>query len=327
MDSLNDINVKKRLWDKKMLDSRLELNIAGKNINHTIINTLRRMGTFSVPIYAFTKIIINENTSIFNGNYLKLRLNNLPVIGIKTEDHIFEDKIVEENVKEELDISNIDDLNMEVNQDINSSTLEQLTMYLEFNNESDNIVSVGTDNSVFYYKSKKLNKLYPVNIPIVKLQPKQKIKLSAITSLNIEKKSAIYSPVSIFTFKKNNDTDYDLIIESRSQLSEIEILDIVNSNTLKVLEDFIKLVPTISDKEGSMVLKNTDHTIGNIISEGLQNHKDIIFAGYKMPHPLGDEIIINFKLERNNILSVCKDVVKYYKDVFTLLNKNIQKIN
>ena len=37
----------------------LALNITGKNINHTIINTLRRMGTFSVPIYAFTKIIIN----------------------------------------------------------------------------------------------------------------------------------------------------------------------------------------------------------------------------------------------------------------------------
>ena len=48
MNKLSDIKFNQDLLDKK--DSRLEVTLEGKNINHVIINTLRRIGMTDVPI-------------------------------------------------------------------------------------------------------------------------------------------------------------------------------------------------------------------------------------------------------------------------------------
>ena len=48
-------------------NNRLELNIIG--VNNTIVNCIRRVAMSYIPIYSFNKIIISQNTSIFNNNY------------------------------------------------------------------------------------------------------------------------------------------------------------------------------------------------------------------------------------------------------------------
>ena len=80
MEKISNVNLKVLDWDKEMNNSRLELNLKGKNLNYVVLNTLRRTIFSDVPIYAFDKITINKNTSIFNNNYMKLRIENLPVI-------------------------------------------------------------------------------------------------------------------------------------------------------------------------------------------------------------------------------------------------------
>ena len=158
METIKKINVKKISWTKDLTDSRLEFNIQGDNINHTIANTLRRVGTTNVPIYAFTNVDINENTSIFNNNYLKLRLSNLPVLGITTDVDIFVKDTKKEDREDDTDNTIIqDDIDikpMGLNEEnkVNVSTLKQLTMYLEYHNNTDDIVTVGTDDCKFYYK-------------------------------------------------------------------------------------------------------------------------------------------------------------------------------
>jgi DNA-directed RNA polymerase alpha subunit len=77
------ITLKQLSWDKTMFESRLEFELTG--INHTIVNTYRRVILSDIPIYAFDNITITENTSVFNNNYMKLRLRNLPVIGIHSD--------------------------------------------------------------------------------------------------------------------------------------------------------------------------------------------------------------------------------------------------
>ena len=328
MNKLDTISVKKLSWDRELTNSRLEFNVKGKDINHVIVNTLKRTGTSKVPIHTFINIDISENTSVYNNNYMKLRLKNLPVLGIKTDKNIFikKKKKVTVNGEENIGFINIDDINMDVNENVNISSLDKLTMYLEYENKTDNIVSVGTDNCKFYVKEKQIKSPYPTDVQIIKLQPKQKIKLSAITELGIEELSSIFSPVSIFTYRENNDNDYDVFIEARGQLNELEILNIVQENISNDLDNIERYLPDDPVLEGQIVLKDIEHTLGNLLSSGLQTHSNIDFAGYNMPHPLDEKVLIHFKLNKGDIKSAIIDVIKYYKELFKKLNENIQKI-
>lgn len=326
MEKVSNISVKKLLWEKKVLDSRLEFNIKSSNINYAVVNALRRVATTDVPIYAFTDIDINENTSVFNNNFLKLNIENLPVIGITSDKDIFE-KEESDEVDEDNSIMPmmIDYIELNTNEDIKMSNLKQLTMYLDYTNDTTNIVTVGTNDCKFNVAEKQIKSPYPVNIPIVKLQPGQKIKLSAITSLGTENNSAIFSPVSIFTYKMNSDNDYDIILESRGQIDELRILDIVSKNLVKQLNYFYTLIPDEDDLVGKMVLQDGEHTLGNLISLGLQSHKNVEFASYNMPHPLDSTIVFHFKLKSGKIKSICKEVVEYYVKLFQEINNIIQK--
>ena len=218
----------------------------------------------------------------------------------------------------------IDDIELNTDNNIKMTNLKQLTLYLDYTNETNNIVTVGTDDCKFNVAEKQIKTPYPVNIPIVKLQPKQKIKLSAITSLGTEYKSAIFSPVSIFTYKMNDDNDYDIILESRGQLDEVKILDIISKNLVKQLNYFYTLIPDEDDLVGKMVLNNGDHTLGNLISLGLQSHKNVEFASYNMPHPLDSTIIFHYKLKSGKIKNICKEVVDYYVKLFQEINNLVQ---
>lgn len=327
MNKLDSISVKKISWDKEITNSRLELNIKGQDINHVVVNTLKRVGTSKVPIYTYENIDITENSSIYNNNYLKLRLKNLPVLGIKTEKPIFIKKQkIKQTTEEDIGFINIDDINMNVNESVNISSLDKLTMYLEYENKTDKILSIGTDNCKFYLKEKEIKSPYNIDIQLIKLQPKQKIKFSAITELGIEDISSTYSPVSIFTYRENTETDYDMFIESRGQLNELEILDIIKKNIINDLDNIEKLLPDEDILEGKIVLKDIEHTLGNLLSSGLQSHSSIVFAGYNMPHPLDNKIILHFKLIKGTIKSVLIEVIEYYKKLFENLNTNIQKI-
>jgi len=315
-------------YDKIPTESRLELHIKGDHINHTIVNTMRRIITSIIPIYAFNKFIFSTNTSIFNNNYIKLRMNNLPVLGIKTKEHIFKEQDTNKIEEDTLQDNNMmfDNLELKVDDKINSSSLDQLTMYIDTENKTSNIISVTTKDAKFYLREKNIPSPYKNNIQLIKLQPKQKIKMSCITDLNIEDKNSIYSAITICHFIKNKDNDYDFILESRGQLTEIKILNIMYDNIINQLDIFYNLIPDIKDMEGKISFNNMDHTLGNIISEGLQNHQDVLFGGYNMPHPLDNKIVITYKLEKNNIRSVIKEVIDKYKKIFTDINSKIKKL-
>ena len=129
MEKVSSIKLKKNDWDKELTNSRLEFNITGKNLNYVVINTLRRVILSNIPIYAFDKITINTNSSIFNNNYMRLRIENLPVIGIENNNEIFVEKEEEELEEEDFFDENkgiIND-NIDINDDednsINSSSL------------------------------------------------------------------------------------------------------------------------------------------------------------------------------------------------------------
>jgi DNA-directed RNA polymerase subunit L len=326
MEKINNINVKKVLEEKEDMNTRLELNIQG--VNHTVINTLRRVAMSEIPIYVFDNISIKENTTIFNNNYIKLRMRNIPVYGINYDSPFYIQEDVNDNNEETSNLILMDDINLETDTtNVNSNTLKQLTMYIDIKNDTNMIKVVGTDDCKFYLKENEIKSPYKTNIPILKLQEKQHIKMTAITELGIEKlHGACYSPVQVFYFNKLKDTEYLLCIESRGQLTEYKILEYTIKNVFKQLELFKEKVSELEDVDklqGVIEIDNFDHTIGNLISDGLRLHKDVSFGGYSMPHLLDEKIKISFKLNKNKIKNVLMDVIKYYTELFEKLNKQL----
>lgn len=324
MEKINSINVKKLLEEKEDMNTRLELNIKG--VNHTVINTLRRIAMSEIPIYAFDNISIKENTTIFNNNYIKLRLRNIPVFGIHSDTAFYIQHNDEEKNEETSNLIIMDDISLESdNPKVNSNTLKQLTMYIDIRNDTNMIKVVGTDDCKFYLKENEIKSPYKQNIPILKLQEKQHIKMTAITELGNEKfHGACYSPVQVFYFNKINDNEYNLCLESRGQLSEYKILEYTIQNIFKqldMLKEKVEELEDVNKLQGVIEIDNFDHTIGNLISDGLRIHKNVRFGGYSMPHLLDEKIKISFELEKGNIKNVLMDIIQYYKELFEKMSK------
>ena len=69
MNKVGNISVKKTLYDDSFLNSRLELKISGNDIDHIIVNTLRRICLTNIPVYIYDKFVyfypsIEDNTYI-----------------------------------------------------------------------------------------------------------------------------------------------------------------------------------------------------------------------------------------------------------------------
>lgn len=318
-------------------NSRLEFIIEGDNINYIIVSTIRRIIFECIPIFAFSKINFEKNSSVFHNNYMKLRISNMPVWNIENNIDYFD--ATNHTVPEQVDIiDDDDDINLLGDSKVDVSSMNQMTMYLNYKNKTNTITTVTTDNAIFYYNSKQIESPYDVPIPLIKLQQNQEIILSAITQLGIENNDVIYSPVSIVTYKEITDNKYMFILESRGQLTEQRILLVAILNIIRKIESFhTTFKSSLSNVEenksdekikiGQLIINEEDHTFGNLITRGLQDHKEILFAGYKMEHPLVSTIIITYKINKNSKISkIIEDVVTYYIELFSSIKSKIEKL-
>lgn len=334
MIKISKINISVIENNDKIGESDLNFKISGSNIDYIIMNTLRRTIFSDIPIYAFSILNFEKNTSIFHNNYLKLRLQYMPVWGIKnTVDFVDYNKINDKmnKIDENDDEDNVGSI--ETNDKINSSSLNQMTMYVNYKNKSNDIISITTSHAKFYYDQKQLPSPYKDECLIIKLQPGQEIALSAITSLGTEKKDTIFSAVNIVTYKQINDNEFDFTLESRGQINEKQILIVALINIERNIRNFLNIFLEevnkeidISEEEGLIIVNNEDHTLGNLISRGMQKHSQVKFAGYNLPHPLANKVHFHYQLEKGgNIKKIMEEVVEYYSEIFSNISKSISK--
>lgn len=122
--------------------------------------------------------------------------------------------------------------------------------------------------------------------------------------------------------EKGDPNSFDFQIESvgpmapraiveRALLSLIKMCDPYVSLDQGDLPDTIRVVPSDAQLPGfDFIFTGQDHTFGNMIQTWLvDNHVDgeatprIIFAGYKIPHPLKDEMLLRIGVEDSNELT------------------------
>jgi len=318
-------------------NSRIEFNLSGSNMNYTVANTIRRIIFSDIPIYVFDEFKFDKNTSIFHNNYLKLRLRNMPIWSIENNVDYFDvlklkktnNYETEETQEENQEYEN--NIELDIEKTLNSSTLKQLTMYVNYKNKSNDIYTVTTNDAKFYYDQKQISTPYKTGIPIVKLQPNQDIAFNAITKIGTEYLDSIYSAVSVNYYKQNNENDFTFVIESRGQITEKRIIQVALINIERRLKNFLKLIKydmklEESKEQGIIIVNNEDHTLGNLITRGLQTHDKISFAGYNLPHPLSNKVHFHYKLKSGNIIKILEDVIEYYLELFKAIEKQIVTI-
>lgn len=318
------VKISKVSYDKTQGSSRLEFNIEGDNIDYHIINTLRRIVLTEVPIYAYTQFKFNKNNSIFHNNFLKNQIKNMPVWGIENTIDFFEE-VSKKDIENNEDVEEFEDnVDLNIEKKVDSTSLQQLTMYVDYENKSNDVETVTSDIAKFYFSQKQIENPYNTPIPIVKLQPNQKINFSVVTMIGIEKQSAIFSPVSICVYEQIKENEFRFIIESRGQISERRILEVALININKKLKDILNQMPENDKDEGEIQINNEDHTVGNLLSYGLQNSKKVKFAGYYMQHPLEKRVMIKYKLNSGKFKEILKDVIEDFINIFNKISKEIE---
>jgi DNA-directed RNA polymerase subunit L len=361
-----------QVLDHKKIDDTynnyLVISLTSPKLNHVIMNTIRRVIMELVPVYAIDKkdIDITKNTSIYNNDYIKLRISNFPVHGVNNkEDTIERSKQLEHDANVSIFDKKIEDLTIleEIDKRDKLEKSQNLNMYINIKNTTQDILNVTTDDAKFQLEGKSIVSPYKRPLLILKLKPNEEFIGSCISTLNIGLKGANYIPVSACTFTSEENNLYKLNIESLKQLSEKELilrackiiniklnyfLKIINERideykSSKISDDFNLNNSSESETEsatrnssdetleehrvkGVIKIENESHTFGNLLSRFLQDHKSILFAGYKIDHLLIKELTIAYKTDGTDIINIIDDIIKESIGLFDTIHNNISKL-
>ena len=231
--------------------------IKGSKINNVIINTIRRSILEMIPTYAFDKedIVITKNSSIYNNDYMRLRLSQFPIINVDNPRETIEKSLeleYEANITSfEQKIEDIDVIKRK--EEIkNLEKSQNFTMVVNVKNTSSSVLNVTTDtNGVkFYYRGKLTESPYKRKLLIIKLKPGEEFSCNAASILNIGMKYVNHQATSVCVFaepEQQSSNEFKLNIESLKQIPEKEIIIraclIINKklqNYLDIITDKIK---------------------------------------------------------------------------------------
>lgn len=304
-----DINLKKLKYTP-YLELKFESN--GKDSNHIIWNTLRRIVYEHIPTYAWNDFTFTKNTSPLNNDFIIERISNLPV-------HEYLDN------NNKLDYFK-DILNNELNEDV----INNITMYVDKKNTSNQIMLISSDDIKFYNNDKEIESIYKKPVLITKLNLNQEIKFTAKTNINIGLNNIKYSSVSNYYFDQLDENKYIINVSSNGQNNEINILklacDIIKIKMNNIME-YIKKSNIENITKGELIFEDEDHTIGNLLSFYLQDDKNILFAAYRKDHLLINQILISYETDgTKNIIEIFNTVIKDINNKFDILKTKFNKL-
>lgn len=302
--------------------SYVHLLIDGPDINNVVLNTIRRVSMTNIPVYAIdNKSIDIKGTSIYNNDIMKCRLTLLKIINI-------------ENDRKTLDFTEeIEQFNEETYKETDDSRFEgPLTIYCNVTNDTIQNMNVNTNKCEYYIDGNKVEStdIYPDPILLCKLKPEEFITFTLKTKLGTGKIHGCWNCAHTYYFYENeNPNKFSFSVESLNQLDAYEILYrscCYISKKFRNMLDFFSEYKFPSNTQGSIILKNEDHTMGNIFTLGLQNHPNISFAGYKQDHPLIREITINYITNGNkSINNIINEVINKQISLFDYLGNKFNK--
>lgn len=254
----------------------LKLLFKGDDINHKIINMIRRVCSNYIPIYAYSPDLINiiENTSVaFNNDMMKLDLSLLPVFNIDPE--------LYELDEEYWNIENYADT--ERKRHPNEKSIE---FYVAAHNNSSDIINVTTNDANITINGEQ-TKMYNTKYPIllIQLKPNQSFKchMRAVLGIAERRDDGSLWKACKRSFFWENDDGYTFTVYGNEMFSEYDLIiracKYIISRLQKIKNAIIeKNIP--DEKTIEFVLDDEDHTLGEPINYELQDHEDILSSGF-----------------------------------------------
>jgi DNA-directed RNA polymerase subunit L len=329
--------------------------INGKDINYIIVNTLRRVILTLVPTFAFDpeNIIIEKNTSVYNNDYMKLRLSSMPLINpsyepnkmiIKNDSSILS-KVLE--LEEEANTANYENKNNltkeeeEKKKENLKKLLDNLQINIDAKNDTSDIISITTDSVKFTIDNTQIKSIYPKPILVLKLKPEQsrlhikgeQFKATCISSLNIPLKNAMYLSC-LCSYDEIDPNKFELKICSFRQISEEMIINhackIIIMKLERIKEKIINAIKKHNNEqvlnEAKLIIENENHTMGNLITRVIQDHPDIEFCGYNVDHLYVNELTLRYKTNGKSIIDILDTSINYLINLYKHLIKQIEKL-
>lgn len=306
-----ELKVESYLNDKSFNSNHLKLRLKGNDINYVYVNTLRRVIIEEIPSYGINNdlIVINKNSSVYNNDYIRNRLENFPLVGL--------------DIKFDLEeYNNLRRYTRGIESYNNEYEDNNINMYLDVKNTEDKIINVTTDDMKYYINEQSIDSIYSNKILICKLKKDEEINLSLKVDKGVGLNHSRYSVAHVY-YEEDDNNNYLLTIEPRGQLEVEEILkrscEIIKYK-LNLIKDKIGKDKIIDNGNGIIILNNEDHTIGNLLTYRLQENKDIILAGYELEHLLIKDVKIKYTIKSgksiNDILDKeINNLIKYYENL------------
>ena len=309
---------------KDLQNSQLILELSGTTVVPSVINSLRRICYLYVPTYAFCKesIYIEENTSVYNSDYMRLRLSQLVYPNLKNN-IVF----LPEQYWKDVDYS--------IKGRERYSEDKQITeIYVNKTNDTFDNINVTTNDLEIFEDGDRVDK-YDKKYPdlLIKLRPKESFKFKAELLLGIGAVNDIWSSVGNMYHEEISKNKYKITIESLGQMDEYEALHKscrIMQILMKALKDIINVTYNDSEisKQNKLILriKDQDYTVGAVLNEFLQLNKDVVFSGISKPDHFTKEFFIKVQTVKPNPVKYITSTIDHINNIYLDLEKQILKL-
>jgi DNA-directed RNA polymerase subunit L len=278
-----------------------------------------------IPSFAFNKdnIDITKNTSVYNNDYMRNRLENLPLIDVNFPLDLDEYNILRKYIRGRKEFEEYSEKDTEDNE-------KYFTIYTNIVNNKDTYLNVTSDEIEFFNGTKKVKSFYKNPLLVIRLKSGEEFEFSAKADKGIALNHSRYAVVGMCCYEMINENEFIFKLEPRGQLSISEILSRackIIKYRLELIINKIKKIKFTSDNHGKIILNNEDHTFGNLIARGLQEHKGIEFAGYKLDHLLIRDVTIEYVINGGkSINEILNDVLTGYIKVYSEIEDTFNKL-
>ena len=326
---------------KKLNENDVEFDLLNENIPIAVANAFRRICLTEIIIPAIREkdITVYENTSYLNNGILENRISLIPLNGYENYDNIIFKLIVENKDDKIKDImssdiefykdgSKIDGTKYIPNQKIllnhlkknEKINLEGVVHLSNDSNEEANYCPVSTIVYSFKKDEKKVKEeLDKITDPLKKAD----YEIRDADRLYLQNK---YDEPSVYQFSLESTGTFkpvDIFIKACNIIKEkLELLkeSINTDDKNKVIID----IANFNLKSYDFLIFDEDDTLGNILTSYLLKDERIKFAGYDIPHPLDNKLIVRTSLEKENTK---ENNIKIMNENIDNIHKIIDEIN
>lgn len=288
----------------------------------SIANAIRRIIIANIPIYAFNHFNIKKNTSRLNNDFISHRIGLVPLSDEVTED-------IEFTLEKKCDSGRIFVTSSDIKSSDNKDYIQPNVLLLQLFEEEEIDMKIKVSKGI----AKENAKWSPVNVVRYqyKVDEKEAKKIKMIDGKpnrtfdndrqRIYMKNKDKTPIICMEIEGNGMRSTSKVFKKAILILKEKLIELKkdteasNDNKISIIQDDIH--NTLVD----ILIRNENHTLGNLLKIEIAGMKGIDFCGYKMPHPLKEEVLIKLKTDLDHKEVFIKAISNLIKTFDTMLDE------